>query len=103
MTGLYKMEYSTPFATPLRLFDLGRVPPIFFAQEYVFTLVVKHILMVTAMATTLAMTVHAWRTKPGHGVRVWRALLGINGLLALAIGAAAAILGLYHAVVLHFS
>jgi hypothetical protein len=103
VTGLYKMEYSTPFATPLRLFDLGRVPRIFFAQQYVFTLVVKHILMVTAMATTLALTVHAWRTKPGAGVRLWRALLGVNGLLALAIGGAAAMLGFYHAIVLHFS
>jgi hypothetical protein len=102
-TGLYKMEFSTPFATPLQLFRWDRVPRIFFAEEYVSTLVVKHGLMVVAMGITLALTVHAWRTKPGAGVRLWRALLGVNLLLALAIAGAAAVLGLYHAVVLHFS
>lgn len=103
VTGLYKMEYSTPFATPLRLFNLGQIPRVFFAKEYALTLVVKHVLMLMAMAITLALTIQAWRTKPGEGVRVWRALLGVNLLLALAIAAAAAVLGFYHAIVLHFS
>jgi hypothetical protein len=102
-TGLYKMEFSTPFATPLQLFRWDRVPRIFFAEEYVTTLVVKHGLMVVAMGITLALTVHACRAKPGAGVRLWRALLGVNLLLALAIAGAAAVLGLYHAIVLHFS
>ena len=103
VTGLYKMEFSTPFATPLQLFRLDRVPRVFFAQEYVGTLVVKHGLMVAAMAITLALTLHAWRTKPGAGVRLWRTLLSVNLLLVLAIAGAAAVLGLYHAIVLHFS
>lgn len=103
MTGLYKMEYSTPFAAPPRLFRLDRVPRVFFADDYATTLVVKHVLMVTAMMVTLALTLHAWRSKPGSGVAVWRALLGVNALLALAIGGAAAVLGFYHAIVLHFS
>ncbi len=102
-TGLYKMEYGTPFATPLRLFRLDRLPRVFFADDYAATLVVKHVLMVIAMAITLALTVHGWRTKPGEGVRLWRALLGINLLLALAIAGAASVLGFYHAIVLHFS
>lgn len=102
-TGLYKMEFSTPFATPLRLFRLDPIPRIFFAEDYVGTLVVKHGLMVVAMGITLALTVHAWRAKPGAGARLWRALLGVNLLLALAIAGAAAVLGLYHAIVLHFS
>jgi hypothetical protein len=102
-TGLYKMEFSTPFATPLQLFRLDRLPRVFFAEEYVATLVVKHGLMVVAMTITLALTVYAWRTKPGTGVWLWRALLGVNLLLALAIAGAAAVLGLYHAIVLHFS
>jgi len=103
MTGLYKMEFSTPFATPLRLFRLDQLPRVFFADDYAATLVVKHVLMVTAMAVTLALSFHAWRTKPGQGVVLWRALLGVNALLALAIGGAAAVLGFYHAIVLHFS
>lgn len=102
-TGLYKMEFSTPFAMPLRLFNLGHIPRVFFADDYARVLVVKHVLMVTAMMVTLALTVHAWRSKPGSGIRVWRALLGVNLLLALAIGGAAAVLGFYHAIVLHFS
>lgn len=103
VTGLYKMEYSTPFAAPLRLFRPDLVPRVFFADDYVWTLVVKHLLMVAAMGGTLVLTVHAWRTKPGDGIRLWRGLLGINLLLALAIAGAAAVLGRYHAVVLHFS
>lgn len=103
VTGLYKMEYSTPFAAPLRLFRLDRVPRVFFADDYASTLAVKHVLMVTAMMVTLALTLHAWRSKPGSGVRMWRALLGVNALLALAIGGAVAVLGFYHAIVLHFS
>lgn len=102
-TGLYKMEYGTPFATPLRLFSLERVPRVFFADDYVRTLVVKHVLMLVAMTGTLVLTVHAWRRKPGEGIGLWRALLGLNLLLALAIAGAAAVLGLYHAIVLHFS
>ena len=103
VTGLYKMEYSTPFATPLRLFRLDRVPRVFFADDYVSTLVVKHALMVVAMGVTLVLTVHAWRAKPGDGIRLWRGLLGVNLLLALAIAGAATVLGFYHAIVLHFS
>ena len=99
MTGLYKMEFSTPFATPLRLFRLDHLPRVFFADDYAATLVVKHVLMVTAMMVTLALTVHAWCSKPGSRVR----MLGVNALLALAIGGAAAVLGFYHAIVLHFS
>ncbi len=102
-TGLYKMEFSTPFATPLGLFRLDRLPRVFFAEEYVTTLVVKHALMAVAMGTTLALTVRAWRTKPGASARLWRALLGVNLLLALTIAGAATVLGLYHTIVLHFS
>lgn len=86
VTGLYKMEYSTPFATPLRLFRLGQPPRVFFAGHYAATLVVKHVLLVMAMIVTLALTFHAWRSKPGSGTWLWRALLGVNALLALAIG-----------------
>lgn len=103
VTGLYKIEYSTPFAEGLRLFNLTRIPRVFFAREYVYTLVVKHALMVMAMAVTLALTIHVWRTKPGDRVHVYRGLLGVNLVIALAIAAAAAVLGLYHAIVLHFS
>jgi len=102
-TGLYKMEYSTPFAAPLRLFSLEQLPRVFFAEDYASTLIVKHVLMVTAMVVTLALSLHAWRTKPGQGVALWRGLLAVNALLALTIGAAAAVLGFYHAIVLHFS
>ncbi|MBI3016346.1 MAG: hypothetical protein HYY65_15075 [Candidatus Tectomicrobia bacterium] len=103
VTGLYKMEYSTPFATPLRLFNLSQIPGVFFAREYISILVVKHVLMLTAMAITLALTLRVWRAKPGERVLLWRALLGVNLTLALAIAAAAAVLGFYHAIVLHFS
>ncbi len=103
VTGLYKMEYSTPFAGGLQLFSLWGIPRVFFAGTYVRTLFVKHVLMVMAMAVSLALTVHAWQTKPGEGVGVWRVLLGVNALLALAIAGAAAVLGYYHAIVLHFS
>jgi hypothetical protein len=102
-TGLYKMEVGTPFATPLPLFRWNRVPRVFFADDYVATLAVKHGLMVAAMAVTAVLTVQAWRTKPGAGSRLWRGLLGVNLLLSLAIAAAAAVLGMYHAIVLHFS
>jgi len=103
VTGLYKMEYSTPFATPLRLFRVDRPPRVFFADDYVGTLVIKHVLMVVAVAVTLALTVQWWRTNPGEAVRLWRTLLGVNLILVLAIAGAAAVLGLYHAIVLHFS
>jgi hypothetical protein len=103
ITGLYKMEYGTPFAEGLHLFNLTRIPTVFFAREYVYTLVVKHSLMVVAMGITMALTIHIWRTKPGDRVRMYRALLGVNLVIALAIAAAAAVLGVYHAIVLHFS
>jgi len=103
VTGLYKMEYSTPFAEGLQLFSLTRIPNVFFAKEYVYTLVVKHALMVMALAVTLALTLHVWRTKPGDGVRVYRGILGMNLVIALAIAAAATVLGTYHAIVIHFS
>jgi hypothetical protein len=103
VTGVYKMQYSTPFATPLQLFGLSGIPRIFFAQEYVYTLVVKHGLMLAGIGLTVALTVHAWRTKPGGRIRVFRGLLAVNLILALAIAGAAAVLGLYHAIVLHFA
>jgi hypothetical protein len=103
VTGLYKMEYSTPFAEGLQLFNVTGVPRVFFAREYVYTLVAKHALMGIAMGVTLALTIHIWRTKPGDRVSVYRRLLGANFVTALAIAAAAAVLGLYHAIVLHFS
>ncbi|MBI4571722.1 MAG: hypothetical protein HY713_00335 [candidate division NC10 bacterium] len=101
-TGLYKMEYSTPFAEGLQLFSLTRIPRVFFAREYVYTLVAKHVLMLSAVGVTLALTVHVWRTKSGNRVRMYRGLLAANLVIALAIAAAAAVLGLYHAIVLHF-
>ncbi len=101
VTGLYKMEYSTPFAGGLQLFGLDHIPPIFFAREYVYTLVVKHLFLVGAIGVTLTLSIHVWRSNPGERSTLFRALLGAN--LALAIGAAAAILGFYHAIVLHFS
>ncbi|MGH8060358.1 MAG: hypothetical protein ACREOH_24490, partial [Candidatus Entotheonellia bacterium] len=77
--------------------------PIYFAREYVYTLVVKHLLLVGAIGVTAALSVHVWRSKPGERSTLFRALLVANLALALAIGAAAAILGFYHAIVLHFS
>jgi hypothetical protein len=103
VTGLYKMEYSTPFAEGLRLFNLTRIPNIFFAREYVYTLVAKHSLMLIAMLVTLALTIHVWRTKPGDRVHVYRGMLGANLVIVLAIAAAAAVLRTYHAIVIHFS
>jgi hypothetical protein len=103
VTGLYKMEYSTPFAEGLQLLNLTRIPNIFFAREYVYTLVVKHVLMVIAMAVTLALTIHVWRTHPGDQVNHYRGMLAANLVLALVIAVAAAVLGMYHAIVLHFS
>jgi len=103
VTGLYKMEYSTPFAEGLQLFSLTRIPKVFFAREYVYTLAVKHALMVMAMLVTLALTIHVWRTKPGERVYVYRVMLGVNLAIALTIVAAAAVLGTYHAIVIHFS
>ena len=103
LTGLYKMEYSTPFAGGLQLLRLDRIPPIYFAREYVYTLVVKLLLLVGAIGVTAALSFHVWRTGPGQRSTLFRALLVANLALALAIGAAAAILGLYHAIVLHFS
>lgn len=102
-TGIYKMEYSTPFPGGLRLFALNRTPPIFFAREYVYTLALKHLLLVGAIGTTLILSIYVWRSNPGERSALFRALLLVNLVLALAIGAAAAILGFYHAIVLHFS
>ena len=87
----------------MRLFNLTQIPRVFFAREYVYTLVVKHALMVVAMGVTLALTIHVWRTQPGDRVHVYRGLLGLNLVIALIIAAAAAVLGVYHAIVLHFS
>lgn len=103
VTGLYKMEYSTPFAGGLQLFGLDHIPPIFFAREYVYTLVAKHLLLVGAIGVTLTLSIHVWRSNPGGRSTLFRALLGANLALSLAIGATAAILGFYHAIVLHFS
>jgi hypothetical protein len=69
----------------------------------VYTLVVKHALMVMAMGVTLALTIHVWKTKPADRVNVYRGMLGLNLVIALAIAAAAVVLGVYHAIVLHFS
>jgi hypothetical protein len=71
-TGLYKMEYGTPFARGLQLFNLGQIPRVFFADDYARTLFAKHVLMVMAMAVTLILTLHAWRTRPETGVHMWR-------------------------------
>jgi hypothetical protein len=68
-TGLYKMEVGTPFATPLPLFRWDRVPRVFFADDYVATLAVKHALMLTAMAVTAVLTVQAWRGRDLDGGR----------------------------------
>jgi len=102
-TGLYKMQYSTPFAGGLQLFALDRIPPIFFAREYVYTLLVKHLLLVVAVGVTAVLSIHVLRTSPRGSSTLYRALLVANLALALAIGAAAAILTFYHAIVLHFS
>ncbi len=102
-TGFNKMEYGTPFPRGLRLLDWD-VPRIFFGREYLYTLTAKHLLIVAAFAVTAWMTRLVWRAEPSAaGGRRFRQLLLVNLLLALAIGGAAAILGLLHAIVLHFA
>lgn len=98
-TGFNKMEYGTPFPRGLRLFDWS-VPRIFFGREYLYTLAAKHALILAALAVTAALTREVWRAAPGP--RRVRSLLLANVALALAIAAAAAVLGLLHAIVLHF-
>ncbi len=101
-TGFNRMAYGTPFPQGLRLFDWS-VPRIFFGREYLYTLVVKHVLIVVALGVTAVMTGETWREQPGSGLaRRFRLLLLVNLLLALAIGGAAAVLGFLHAIVLHF-
>ena len=99
-TGLYKMDVGTPFPGGL---SLGRwdIPRIFFGREYVSTLVVKHVLAVVAVAVTSLLTWRAWRHPDGRTTS--RALLAINLALALIIAGCVTVLGLLHAIVLHFS
>jgi len=102
-TGFNKMEYGTPFPRGLQLFHWD-VPPIFFGQEYLITLTVKHGLILAALAVTAVMTRIAGRAAlDGTAARTYRRLLVLNLLLVLAIGGAAAILGFFPAVVLHFA
>jgi hypothetical protein len=98
-TGFNKMEYGTPFARGLSLFN-WEVPRIFFGKEYVYTLAAKHGLILGAVVVTTLLTRQAW---DGNPTRLSRPLLLVNLLIALAIGGAAAVLGLLHAIVLHFA
>jgi hypothetical protein len=102
-TGFSKMQYGTPFPRGLRVFD-WQVPRIFFGKEYLYTLTVKHALILTAVVVTGVMTREAWRrsSAPASSRRVRVLLLG-NLLLVLGVALAAAILGLLHAIVLHFA
>jgi len=102
-TGFNKMQYGTPFPRGLRVFD-WQVPRIFFGKEYLYTLTVKHALILTAVVVTGVMTREAWRpsSAPGSSRRVRLLLLG-NLVLVLGVAVAAAILGLLHAIVLHFA
>jgi hypothetical protein len=101
-TGFTKMEYGTPFPRGLHLFTWD-VPRIFFGREYVYTLTAKHVLILAAIGVTAILTRDAWGRDPRPvGDRRVRVLLVANLVIALAIGGAAAILGLLHAIVLHF-
>lgn len=100
-TGFYKLEVGTPFARGLS-FGWPEIPRVFFGREYVYTLALKHGLIVAAIAVTGVLTWHAWRPSERPERRV-RALLAANLALALAIAACAAVLGMLHAIVLHFS
>jgi hypothetical protein len=102
-TGLNKMEYGTPFPRGLRLLDWD-VPHIFFGKEYLYTLTAKHALIVGAVIVTGIMTREAWRQnrEPASACCLRLLLLG-NFVLALAIAGAATILGILHAIVLHFT
>jgi hypothetical protein len=99
-TGLYKLAVGTPFPGGLAL---GRwdAPRIFFGREYVATLLVKHLLVLTAAGVTGLLTWRAWR-RP-EGATALRPLLTINLTLALGVAACVAVLNLLHAIVLHFS
>ncbi len=101
-TGFTKMEHGTPFPRGLSLLQ-WEVPRIFFAREYVFTLAAKHILILVAVFVTAAMTREAWRRHPeAPPGRLFRRLLLVNLVMVLAVGGAAAVMGLLHAIVLHF-
>lgn len=102
-TGFNKMEHGTPFARGLSLFN-WEVPRIFFGREYIYTLAAKHLLILGAVIVTALLTRQAWHRNPDWmGGRISRRLLLANLLIALAIGGAAAVLGLLHAIVLHFA
>ncbi len=101
-TGFSKMEYGTPFPKGLSLFS-WEIPRIFFGREYIYTLAAKHLLILGGVVVTALMTRQAWRRNPEPAGRTFRALLLGNLLIVLAIGAAAAVLGLLHASVLHFA
>lgn len=100
-TGFNKMEYGTPFARGLSLFN-WEVPRIFFGKEYIYTLTAKHLLIVGAFVVTAVLTRQTWRGNPSR-TAISRTLLLVNLLIALAIGGAAAMLELLHAIVLHFA
>jgi hypothetical protein len=99
-TGLYKMQVGTPFPHGLTLGNWD-APRIFFGREYVNTLVLKHALMVAAIAVTAVLTQRAWRHP--HRSRTTRSLLFANVVLALVIAGCVAALNLLHTIVLHFS
>jgi hypothetical protein len=79
------------------------VPPIFFGREYLVTLTVKHALILAWLIVTALMTRLAWRGSDPGTMRRFRGLVLANLLIVLAIGAAAAVLGLLHAIVQHFA
>ncbi len=104
-TGFNKMEYGTPFPRGLTLFSTD-APRIFFGREYVSTLFVKHVLIVVGVLVTALLTREVvWAKQESDGrprTARLRLLFLANLLIVLAIGAAAAVLGLLHAIVLHF-
>ncbi len=99
-TGLYKMRVGTPFPHGLTLGSWD-APRIFFGREYVNTLVLKHILMLIAIAVTAVLTWRVWRSPSPYGAS--RPLLAMNLALALGIAGCVAVLNWLHAIVLHFS
>jgi len=102
-TGFNKMEYGTPFARGLSLLS-WEVPRVFFAKEYVYTLTAKHVLILGGVVVTALLARQAWRPNPdGSTGQLSRGLLLVNLFIALAVGGAAAVLGLLHAIVLHFA
>ncbi len=78
-------------------------PRSYFGREYLVTLTVKHALIVAGMVATAAMTRLAWRANGAGAAPRFRLLVLVNLFIVLAIGAAAAILGFLHAIVLHFA